>query len=327
MRLILTLASLFVRGTALMLALVGAIAGLACLGGAFSDRLDAATHLAPIWLTCGAAGLILSLGFARDLERKAIAGLSMIAILALLILMAPELLSALRRPQPPAPGAVVLKLVQFNVWEQNYAPEATADWLQAQDADVVLMEEAGRAAWPIVNRMDKIYPYRLACPSKRGCDTVILSRWPIVAQHDFTRDRQHLHGGWVTVRHPSGDFTVAGAHFVWPIPAGPQQAQSRALVAALAQLPHDTLILTGDFNSTPWSWSLRRQDRALGLERRTRALASWPSGAFSRLADAPFPVLPIDHVYAGKAWNTVKVERGPALGSDHRPVVVTLNRR
>jgi endonuclease/exonuclease/phosphatase (EEP) superfamily protein YafD len=142
----------------------------------------------------------------------------------------------------------------------------------------------------------------------------------------FSQEGQALSGGWATVRHPNGAFTVAATHFGWPFPAGPQQAQSRRLVASLERFPHDTLILTGDFNSTPWSWSLRRQDKALGLERRTRALASWPSGAFSRVAHAPFPFLPIDHVYAGKAWKTVKVARGPVLGSDHRPVVVILSR-
>ncbi|HQR90495.1 MAG TPA: endonuclease, partial [Caulobacter sp.] len=49
-------------------------------------------------------------------------------------------------------------------------------------------------------------------------------------------------------------------------------------------------------------------------------------GRFSRLANAPAPFLPIDHVYAGGAWKTVSVVRGPALGSDHRPIVVKLRR-
>ena len=38
----------------------------------------------------------------------------------------------------------------------------------------------------------------------------------------------------------------------------------------------------------------------------------------------PFALLPIDHVSAGPGWRTVRVERGPLLGSDHYPVIVTL---
>ena len=37
-----------------------------------------------------------------------------------------------------------------------------------------------------------------------------------------------------------------------------------------------------------------------------------------------FPLLPIDHLYAGPGWATVSVRRGPPLGSDHYPLVVTL---
>ncbi len=58
MRLILHLASLLVRGAALMLCLIGAAGGLACLGGAFSDNLDILTHAAPIWLTCDGGAIL-----------------------------------------------------------------------------------------------------------------------------------------------------------------------------------------------------------------------------------------------------------------------------
>ena len=68
-------------------------------------------------------------------------------------------------------------------------------------------------------------------------------------------------------------------------------------------------------------------DGLFGLERRTRALFTWPAGRFSRLRfAAPFPILAIDQVYAGSDWKTVAVRRGPELGSDHYPVVVELAR-
>lgn len=324
MRLILNLGSLFLRGTALMLALVGALTGLACLAGAFSDRLDALTHLAPIWLACGLAGGLLSAVFSRDEERKAILGIALVAVVAIGVLVGPEIAASWRRPAKAS--GPTLKLVQFNLWADNHDPDATLQWVLAQNADIITVEEGGGAAWPIVKRLRAAYPYYVTCNGKRGCDTWIFSRWRMVDQRGFYQDDRTLPGAWATLRYPGGDFTIAATHFVWPFPAGPQQAQSRKLVANLAGFQRETLIVTGDFNSTPWSWNLRRQDKALGLERRTRALASWPSGDFSRVARAPLPILPIDHVYAGKAWKTVKVERGPVLGSDHRPVVVTFSR-
>jgi endonuclease/exonuclease/phosphatase (EEP) superfamily protein YafD len=116
MRLILHLANLFLRGTALMLCLIGAVAGLACLGGAFSDRLDALTHAAPLWMACSVLGLALAVFASRDDERRALAGVAAVGIAALAMLMAPELLSTLRSPEKPAKGGATLKLIQFNLW-------------------------------------------------------------------------------------------------------------------------------------------------------------------------------------------------------------------
>ena len=308
-----------------MLGLVGAFAALAGWGGLFSDGLDALNHLAPVWLACGLLAAILAAAFARDDERKAVLGLALAAVVASLGLMTPELVAKVRAPTQP-PGGAMIKLVQFNAWADNNDPPATLKWILAQNADVVMLEEGDGFSRPIVSGLRKAYPYKVSCKGKMNCDTWIFSRWPMVAKRGFYEDNMPLAGAWATLRHPSGDFTVVATHFVWPIPAGRQQDQSRLLVAKVAPFDKASLIVTGDFNSTPWSFSLRRQDKALGLERRTHAVASWPTGAFSRLASAPFPILPIDQVYAGKAWKTVKVERGPRLGSDHRPVVVTLAR-
>jgi endonuclease/exonuclease/phosphatase (EEP) superfamily protein YafD len=320
MRLILDLANLFLRGTALMFCLIAAVVGVASLGGAFSDRLDALTHGAPLWAACGVLGLVLAVAVSRDV------GLAVVGILAAITPMTPELLSTLHPSAKPAKGAPTIKLVQFNLWNQNHDAQATAAWLSKQNPDVLIAEETGGWAWPVLRAVRAAYPYTTICRAKYGCDTRIYSRWPIIDERGLHEKREGSIGVWATIRHPSGDFTVVGNHFVWPVPAGNWQKQSRALQARIAPFPKDSLIVTGDFNSTPWSWGLRRQDKALGLERRTRALASWPSGQFTRVANAPFPILPIDHVYAGKAWKTVKVERGPSLGSDHRPVVVTLAR-
>jgi len=325
MRLVLNLASLFIRGTALMFVLVGATTGLLGLGGVFNDKLDALTHGAVIWLACGVSGLVLGAAFARDAERRAIVGLALVGVLATGGLIAPEIVGSWFQGTRPK-ATPTLKLVQFNLWADNHDPEGALAWILAQKADVVTIQEAGGSAWPIVAGLLEAYPHRVSCDGARACDTWIFSRWPMTQKRGFLKEGLPLAGATAVVQAPGGAFPIAAAHYVWPIPAGRQQAQSRLLVSRLAAFTRDDLILAGDFNATPWSFALRRQDKALGLKRRTRALATWPSGDFSRIVEAPFPILPIDHVYAGKAWKTVKVERGPALGSDHRPIVVTLAR-
>jgi endonuclease/exonuclease/phosphatase (EEP) superfamily protein YafD len=56
----------------------------------------------------------------------------------------------------------------------------------------------------------------------------------------------------------------------------------------------------------------------LGMERRDRALCTW------KALYSPVAFLPIDHFHAGEAWRTVSIARGPRLGSNHYPFVVTL---
>ena len=131
---------------------------------------------------------------------------------------------------------------------------------------------------------------------------------------------------WVnaTYASASGPFEVVVTHFTWPTQAM-QGAQSLAMRKVLDQLPKERLILGGDFNSTPWSFARRADDRTFGVTRRDRALASWPADLPGQHGvSAPWPILPIDHVYAGRGWATTSVRRGPRLGSDHYPLIVTL---
>ena len=321
MRLIVDLLGLLARGTALMLGLVGASLAIAGLGGPFSDRLDALTHATPLWLAMGVGAVFLGGVFARSAERWVMMGLGVVTIAACGVLMLPEISAAWRfKPEASTPGD--LKVIQFNAWHENRSPKQSLAWVLAQNADIIVVEEAGGTSWEMVKALRSAYPFS-SCNKGQSCEPWIFSRRKILASGRFAVG---LPGAWATIDDPAGAFTVVGVHFLWPVPAGPQQAQSRRLVEAVTRFDRRSLILAGDFNSTPWSFALKRQDKALALSRWTRALPSWPSGQFSRVAAAPAPFLPIDHVYTGQAWRAVKIERGPAVGSDHRPVVVTLRR-
>jgi endonuclease/exonuclease/phosphatase (EEP) superfamily protein YafD len=325
MGLILQLVSLLFRGTALMLGLVGLTFAAAGLAGTVSDRLDAVNHFAPFWLACGLAAIVLGLISARRSERWAIVGLGLATVAACGVLMGPELWATSRfKPVAARPGD--LKIVQFNVWHDNRTPRKTLRWLLDQDADVVILEEGGGASAGVVAALRDHYPFAVSCDGRRVCDSWIFSRKRMVARGGMYRDGQHFAGAWATLADPKGDFSVIAAHYVWPVPAGPQQAQVGLLTKAADRFDRQSLIVGGDFNSTPWSFTLKRQDKALGIARRTLAVPTWPAGRFSRLVNAPAPFLPIDHVYAGPQWKTVNVRRGPSLGADHYPIVVTLRR-
>jgi len=317
------------RAFAMVAAACFAAIALVAQGGRFSDRLDILTHFTPIYLAvCIAATLvwILTGRYGRTTPM-----LALIGGLSALTLMAPELTAAMK----PTGGKVdgeTLTVLQFNSWGLNRDPQATARWILETDPDIVVIEEGMKESDGVVKVLAERYPSRTTCAEASPCSTMILAKHRPLVRGGLAGGplTDQLAGAWATFASPQGPFTVIGVHYTWPIPAGPQQWQSRRLAMVLNRFPKDRLILSGDFNSTPWSFTMRRQDRMFGIERRTRALASWPTGYeikrfdVARYQAVPFPFLPIDHLYAGKGWRTVSVRRGPKLGSDHYPVLVTL---
>jgi len=301
----------------LVLAAICAAAAVAAQGGRFSPSLDILTHLAPLYLA--GAMLAAALAAAGSGESRR-AGLILAAVGAVAsgALIAPELL---RDTGPKAaPGASgEIKVIAFNVWEGNRRLEDVTAWLRAENPDIVLLEEATPA---LRNRIVARTGWSVA--GARSND-MIFSRAPYLAMR-----RPVLAGKraltWVNATYDTGGgpFEVIVTHTTWPTEHG-QQAQSQSLRRVVQALPRERMVLGGDFNSTPWSFSRRRDDAALGLIRRDRALATWPTGRSGPWPwPAPFSFLPIDHIYAGPGWATTGVRRGPRLGSDHYPLIVTL---
>jgi endonuclease/exonuclease/phosphatase (EEP) superfamily protein YafD len=301
----------------LLAAVVGSAAAVAAQLGRESLAWDILTHFAPLWLLLAAAPLAAAVGYRGSLRWLLVAA-ALPGVIAAGVLIAPEFT---RDAGPQAAGSAggQLKIVQFNAWHSNPDPGALLDWLDAERPDIAVLEENT----PQLSRAIAARPgWHVSCGR---CEVVILSRGPALSVQAPRVER----GGpapvtRVAFRDERGPFEVIGVHNAWPVDAD-QAFQERRLAAEIqAADDRDRLIVTGDFNSTPWSFARRRWDVAFGLPRRERALPTWPAQAEGLLRWIPLAFLPIDHVYAGRAWATVSVRRGPRLSSDHYPVVVIL---
>lgn len=313
----------WIDGTLRLASAVLALWSCTALGGAVSDHLDVLTHFAPLVLAASVAVSTLAALLARKKRAPLIAAAA--AAVWSSVLIAPEMIGAATQERD-AKGSR-LKVVTFNLWGRNLDAEATADFILRADADVILLQEVfGRAAG-IPRRLRAEYPHGVVCAEQR-CSLAILSRHPI-ERSGMQRQRwpaEPLSVVWAEIDAPGGGFTALTTHYTWPTFVHHQERQRAALAGLTRSFPKNDLIVAADFNLTPWSRALREQDARLGLRRRTRALFSWPVVASRHLVPSPVPLLPIDHVYAGAGWRTVSAERGPRLGSDHYPVVVTLAR-
>lgn len=305
----------------LLLALCCLAWAIAAQGGRWSMVLDAMTHFAPLVLGVALAPAIYAVLATHGWPRWLLLIASVGAIVLSAALIAPEYLRP-RSPPAPVDSPGQIKLIQMNFWDRNPTPELAVRWLKAQDADVIVLQEVCRFRKLLA---EQFADYQM---TTYDCRVMILSKAePTLRRTEPLEADKYLRPpiAAATFGDERGEYTVAATHYGWPLPAGRQQAQGRLIAGFLDTFPRDRLIFSGDLNSTPWSFARRREDAMFGLERRTRALFSWPAGKFTEgRLEAPFPFLPIDHVYAGKGWRTVSISRGPSVGSDHYPVIAIL---
>ena len=301
------------RGLMLLFGAFAAGGAVLAHGGRFSGHLDVLTHFAPLYLAAATIVLTCAIFTSAGRARIAMALLGGVGAAAGLALILPELM---RPSEPHAPADAVgrVKVIQFNVSRRDTRLDERVRWIAQQNPDFLILEEstpAMRAA--VLSNL----PRHMSCGMT--CETVIFTRTAPQTADRPRRGRYGL-GPAIAIVHMApedGGYILVGTHYTWPTAVRNHRENTARMLQLIDPLPKARMIVTGDFNSTPWSFARGREDARNGLERRTRALPSWPT-TFG------LPLLPIDHVYAGPGLRTVTVERGPNLGSDHYPIVAVL---
>jgi endonuclease/exonuclease/phosphatase (EEP) superfamily protein YafD len=217
-----------------------------------------------------------------------------------------------------------LKVLQLNVWGGNRDLARVDDLIDAGGFDLVALQECG----------DACYEGRARRWSKEGFFSVrlaqarmaLFSRAPLSAA-DASFDPPMLAADVEFA--PGRKVRVVSVHLDRPWPFGAQsahEAQFRA-VMGLARAPARPLIVLGDFNTVPWASWARTGLTSAGLEEtRLPALpaGTWPARLHQVGVAFPLPFVPLDGIFVKNgpvplAWNV-----GPDVGSDHRPLMVTL---
>jgi endonuclease/exonuclease/phosphatase (EEP) superfamily protein YafD len=297
------------------------IAAVASQGGRWNDRLDLLTHFTPVWLAGGVVSLLVALWWRPSLRKFTAIGFALAAVISAGAIMAPDLI---RRIQPHAPPSTQrnLKVIEFNAWKMNDDPARVAQWLAQENPDVAVIIEPTSALQKQIVGATGMHMFE-------GSGALIFTREKPVAER-VAWDARELPGApteltWVDLPGPDGrPFSVMGVHTGWPIPARQAWGQGRKMAAVLQTLDRTRVIFVGDFNSTQWSFRQRAVDASFAIERRDHAILTWPARLpMARSWPFPVPFLSIDHAYAGPYWKTVRIARGPRMGSDHYPLVMT----
>lgn len=315
-------AALIVGGGAIVLGQLGRV-------WAPADWLN---HFFPLWIV---ATLVGCAGLLRDWSRR----WRRAALILAAVVLVPAVISYLREAASHLDGSGgpgTLRLVQFNVFKGNPTPEAAARWILDQNADVVVLEEAADDGGKVLALLGGRYPHAVDCVGQQTrCSTVILTTEAPAESGGLARgdpeNQNGLSAAWVRLAGPAPRATVVGVHLGRPWPFSDQAWQIAELAQFLESSDRDHVIVAGDFNQSPWTYAMRRQDRAMGLSRITGDRASWPLREIGALPGGAVwrspPILAIDHVYVGRCWARSSIKSGPWLGSDHVPLVIDLKQR
>lgn len=305
---------------ALRILLIGlAAASIAAALAPFGWPFELFAHFRWQLMAAGLALLIASAG----LRKPWMVGLA----LASLALQAVPLLLVQRSHAAAAPAECTgseITVATVNLQFDNRDHQSAIDWLRQNPADIVVLQEMTQAWVDAFGRANLPYTHASVAAREDPYGIALLSRWPIadVQAADFARDGLPSVVGVVLVN--GKPLQVVGLHTHWPVLPGLLQSRDRVLEDAARRVAAAEIdsVLLGDLNITPYAPAFARLLEQSGLRdafadrlwRPTWQAGLWPLA------------LPIDHVLVPVTSCVVRAEIGPSIGSDHRPVLVTLRR-
>lgn len=225
-------------------------------------------------------------------------------------------------PGPVAQHPASLTVLTFNALRHNRRTAAVWAAIERVGADVVTLQEVSPTlAAAITGGRPPLYPHTVVVDVGGDYDAVaLLSRWPIRTWSAI----KPFDGAWTALRaviepRPGHPVTIVSLH-AWP-PSTRRRLAGRdvylrhiARRIAVVDMP---VVVSGDFNATPFTPVFRRFLATAGVAGDAPAPASWPSqvGALG---------IPIDHILArGLLIRDLTAHAGP--GSDHRFLTARLD--
>lgn len=211
-----------------------------------------------------------------------------------------------------------LKICSANVHVDNRDAAPLLEWLRREKPDVLYVSEL-TPAYDAAVRASGLFPFAL---SRSELDSpwgaALYSTRPL----EETRFLPRSFGCPTIVARIDVEGTpllIAGAHPVPPAGRRFTRLRDELLTATAEELRGRTepIVLCGDFNATPWSYAFRDLLSVARLRDGRQGYGfkpTWPQGN-------PLLSIPIDHVLVSGTIAMRDFRVGPAVRSDHFPVL------
>ncbi len=264
--------------------------------------------------------LFLSLGALALLVWRRYCWVTVFAVFALMNIatIAPRLLPVVAASTDSA--GPIFRALLANVHSGNRDDDRIRHAITTTNPDFIMLLEV--TPWlmeRLANLRDR-YPYQIAEPREDNFGIVLFSRLPLLNTAVMRIGPAGLPSIRTVLDSGGCRFTLLGTHP--PPPVSAELAQDRndqlADLARLVRQTRQPTLLLGDLNLSPWSpyFAQLLADAGLQDSATGRSIqASWPVAW-------PLLWIPIDHALYSDGIRIRYRETGPAIGSDHYPVIV-----
>ena len=261
--------------------------------------------------------LLLLLGFSVRRQRLAAA----IAAVLLVLQVGPAAGRIFEADASTACSGPPLTIATVNLFFRNEDHRALLEWLDTASPDIVVVQEV-TPQWAAVLSGLESYPFRVLVARSDPFGIGVISRSPLTQMQEADLAGDGLPSLAGTVQMSGRSLSLLAMHTHTPLTSKSAVARDTALANGadlLRSMPRPAIAL-GDLNATPSSPAFERFLNAAGVR---DALGG--TGWHPTWLAAIWPLaLRIDHVLVSPDLCVLRAEVGPAIGSDHRPVLAQL---
>lgn len=218
-----------------------------------------------------------------------------------------------------------LKIMVSNVLTSNDQTQDLVNLVKDREPDILITLESDKKWEKALNQIETDYPHSVKVPLDNLYGMHLYSKLELidpVVKYLMIDDIPSIH---TQIRLPNDE--IVWLYCLHPMPPSPTEAEKSTtrdaellLVGKHIKENDQTAILAGDLNDVAWSKTTRRFQRISGLL--DPRIGRHFINTFH--VDYPFLRWALDHLFHSACFTVVKIERLPSIGSDHFPVMTTL---
>lgn len=225
----------------------------------------------------------------------------------------------------PQNAEKIFKILQVNTLFLNKDTAALAALIRQENPDIIAASEVNGAFAALFAGLRKDYPYhQIDARDTDARGLAILSRIEMLdIKREFMGDGD-IPSHTAIIRWHGRDIHFASIHPRTPLHG--LRGRDAVFIALAdkyraARSNNESLIITGDFNATPWCPAQKAMTKALSLSNARAGFglhSTWPVWL-------PAPLrIPIDHVLIGGDIHVADYRTGPNIASDHLPTIAVI---